>query len=445
MSSDEKNDFSYLLSERAPTELKTGDFKIIKRPTKDSQVFFIGDFVVKVWLSELEKYTNDYKEQSSFSQFAYEKKIYEHLKNNLKFEYIRPFIRYIGGDDNASISKILEESGKVTSDGRVIPDVFNRKIIKKVLSEFQISFNRYNKYVYVDGYKKLSQIAKRNIIYDMYEQNVKLSYIVTENNNLTTVYNYFVKIRIHECDKKIPLCTSLWVIIMIVRACNWMHRVKVTHNDLHFDNIFTLFIKGVPFPMIYDYDRAYCPEIGKNFMLEGDICKKQGECNIYSEDYNPDIYHVIYNYITHIFYGCNMYEYKERNKIVKRLAKYINTSGDKSIDDVYEHTLENITAHYDRFLVKIDEIGTKSYIHIKDEEGVLLKRGDLKKDGGILLENFKILCDNMMNDYILRDIVENIKSDMYKEYLATQENPLEEEDYYDLLDDIWDASTIIEE
>lgn len=125
------------------------------------------------------------------------------------------------------------------------------------------------------------------------------------------------------------------LLVQIIYAIHIMNNVlNIYHNDLHFDNIIVeeldrerdfiyyfkdsqIIMKNKYIVRFYDFDRAYCPNIGPNNFLDVQgLCNLVGSCNTKSY---IDIHHII---VSLIFFNKNYYTKPFINKITENLANY---------------------------------------------------------------------------------------------------------------------------
>jgi hypothetical protein len=133
--------------------------------------------------------------------------------------------------------------------------------------------------------------------------NLKINYIITQAVSSTTItfedyLNNYQRLSIDNQTKNAPILFTL--LFQIALACYAMELSKMTHNDLHTENIWISTIsnnstgKNIGYSIedndygfknvkskakIYDFDRAFCENLGINELLDTDNCIRLGHCN----------------------------------------------------------------------------------------------------------------------------------------------------------------------
>ena len=146
-----------------------------------------------------------------------------------------------------------------------------------------------------------TQSGKQNIEYlinelDTYKDNLYYNILATEKSTtlklITLLNNYSL------VDGNGNLNTDGWlIIIQTLTALSTLEKIECAHNDLHYNNILieeintdTKYFKGddVEFTLtsnfnckIYDWDRGYIKDFGKNKILTDGRCSNRSFCNEY--------------------------------------------------------------------------------------------------------------------------------------------------------------------
>ena len=93
----------------------------------------------------------------------------------------------------------------------------------------------------------------------------------------------------------------------IIKGIYLLYTNRVVHNDLHPGNI--MIENDTGNVLIYDWDRAYSPDIGENPLLDSDVCNtrplrcRESQCNLFQPAFQPPGYAIDFYKI--LFYICS--------------------------------------------------------------------------------------------------------------------------------------------
>lgn len=198
-----------------------------------------------------------------------------------------------------------------------------------------------------DIIKKLSQYYGYDISQPIYDKNLGIDAIFTENlgqNGLkvTTLRDLF-----EQPENKFSPRERSNVFFQLIFALSVMERFKMMHNDLHSGNVLVLklpsytimkfvyndkeqYIKTRYVPYIFDWDLSYVECLGKNIFLEKDHCAEFGVCNSFDPYF--DLYTVtcdlwlnknVTGFITYEGYESNVLEYLETPMFADSYSRYV--------------------------------------------------------------------------------------------------------------------------
>ena len=276
----------------------------------------------------------------------YEMLIYKDIITPLLDNKICPnFVRYLGNGVNCTYNDLLKILiGKLTYEGKIIttqlPYLLKRNIYSLINKTPRLS---------IDDITDLSYPTDYSL-----NKNLKFDIILTEAIESKTLFEW---IRDNMVSSSFNL--EFWnIVFQICIACYAMSLSLMVHNDLHAGNIFIkdlgiptnllfyiddkpVIIKTKYVPLIYDFDRSYVErgESGENKSLNGFLCSKFSQCNIFVP--NKDIIKIF----------CYMYLYvrNERNNII---ALFLKPGSTEEIIETFN--LQNKEGRKNCFLQYID-------------------------------------------------------------------------------------------
>ena len=320
----------------SPTDTWIINFKPRKKfkLTKDDNTgSTINSGFMKIWMSpdSYTKYysrlnTRGYKVDDGLLSLSYEKEIYKRFVNHVLYNNICPnFIRYVTSGENCNFSSLLSFITNKTVNGRILRNPSQ-----------SLSKNLYDSIVR-DERKELGEV----FAYDRFftnnirqiMENSKYNFLVSENVQFPSLHS-FVRRRIDTRDKYSN--DEFSIFFQIIYACLIMEKFKLSHNDLHYENILIkeldapinicynitddngenklYYFTTKYMPLIFDFDRAYWFYLGDNpFNNDSRLCKQIYQCNrnIPGRDLLQVIF-VMYRYCENSL---------ERNKILERVCK----------------------------------------------------------------------------------------------------------------------------
>jgi hypothetical protein len=185
--------------------------------------------------------------------------------------------------------------------------------------------------------------------------------------------------------------TTLRVIFQVVAGCYAMALSKMTHNDLHYENIWverlpipkniTYILNGISYTfintehnaMIFDFDRSYVQRLGKNILLSDDSISSQQNTLISNKD------------VIKIFWY--LYEEKIMDKFILKLL-CPNDKSRKFLTEVYMngpnlvHPKTGVLSEkdYAKFRPIEDIIYLLSQLMSQDETGVIINNQQIASD-----------------------------------------------------------------
>jgi hypothetical protein len=240
------------------------------------------------------------KSNSSLA-LKYEMNIYSSIINDiLKYNICPNFVKYLASGEKCSYLNLLNILYPYlhSSDERPLS---RKKCIENL--------NRNLYYVLKDKLGRpaiedeiiIGLLRPVDFLHSAYTYNI----ILTENIDNPFTFNKWL----FSYGSKPEYKTELWnILFQITVACYTMSLSKLVHNDLHSNNIFirdlgveTYFLYNINGekitiktryqPLIYDFDRGYVERFGKNIYLDGSLCTKTSQCNIFIK--NKDIIKIL--------------------------------------------------------------------------------------------------------------------------------------------------------
>lgn len=235
-------------------------------------------------------------------------------------------------------------------------------------------------------------------------QKISYGFIVTEYREGTTFQNWYLT-----AASGGDIQTTLKLLFQICFACYTMYFSKVSHNDLHLENvrlatdlvnnekIFTYITDEIDITfdcdlkaMIYDFDRSYSPIVGMNDFLTKD-CGIRPDCNKIREGYdftyfiicliqfecrNSSNYYIVVNLLKII--AKNKSEY---NKIIGILGININkTTRTITTPSSFKHPIDCMKFNYRKYNIILSIIQQKILVDIYLPKATININTILKKD-----------------------------------------------------------------
>lgn len=439
-------------TEMPDRKLRTGRVKFDTRPDKYSKIIFSGDYVFKVWINEdnANFQNSTVVSRDHLEEFKYESLIYDRIHEMLKFPILPPFVQYIYREIGVPVKNLITRD-YIDVDGQYIKNIFTESVIKDLRDRLLYTYK-----IKTDESIRYHRIPKNSIVYQnimedlqrlnsyINSRNLRISYLLTVNDMNMSVEEYLYKLNVQSCSINIPIHMAVWIFILIIRACNYMHDIQVVHNDLHYNNILLSVIEGIPFPKIYDYDRAYCPKIGDNPVLNSSLCTKFDECNQFDPRYNTDIYTAFYMFFGfYINSHCTNSRYgnKIKYEVIKKISELIHDRSTGFTKIEYANIIIDFTKYYGRQFENL-QTGEMPFLHKDDNRGVRIGNSP-HRDRGRLLRSVKKICNHLMDNTFLAKVVQRLIPGMYDEYSASSTRPLTEEEFTTLIVQMWDGSTLI--
>lgn len=251
----------------------------------------------------------------------------------------------------------------------------------------------------------------------------KLDYWILCTKNMTNpkfLYDLLI-------DKRLTTQDLLELMFQIAISCHVMSMSHTTHNDLHYKNIFVetsssantykyiigenennfdeYIITSKYNTYIYDFDRAYVENMGRNPLLEGWACDDYYQCNKYID--NKDI----------IFVLSQIYE-ETANHDIKKFIIEIVKKNDKIIDIIIINKLKMAINHslpsgeYERYFNNTLEI--LKNIHAFYKVGITSEPEE-KEKVFLCLESFFDRNGRFMENEC-KDAYDRIVSDISQKY-----------------------------
>lgn len=234
--------------------------------------------VLKLWeKSELPIYKGLEYEKSVYSE-----KINPLIENNEN----SPFLRYIGEGNCASFKDLVSYLG--------ITDNENAKNFLKLalyIYGLKEEKNKTFKYSSLDEYND----KYLDFVYPSPRERNKLN-SVERKDYQCIILPYIYMITFKDALESYNSDNIIKIIRHILRGIYLMYTNNVSHNDLHPGNI--MIEEKTNNVFIFDWDRAYCPELLDNPILSSDVCKLPcniSQCNIFHKDgYCIDFYKILF-------------------------------------------------------------------------------------------------------------------------------------------------------
>ena len=229
-------------------------------------------------------------------------------------------------------------------------------------------------------------------------------------------------------DKILTMQSLLELMFQISISCHVMSMSHTTHNDLHCKNIFVetsssentykyiigknendfdeYIITSKYNTYIYDFDRAYVENMGRNPLLEGWACDDYYQCNKYID--NKDL----------IFVLSQIYEYI-RNRDIKNFIIEIVKKNDAIQDKIIKEKLNMAINHslpsedYERYFNNTLEI--LKNIHAFYKVGIVSEPELVEKNIFLCLESFFDRNGRFMENKC-KDAYDRIVSDISQKY-----------------------------
>ena len=217
----------------------------------------------------------------------YEKRIYSQKIHSIIQEDDRaPFLRYIGDDNECTtVGRLANYIGADDDKGRAILYLafyvlneisINPNLMPDVIDYHSVEFYR-NFFEDTFSLEKMASVRHASV-----------GAILTPR----TTYRSFADIL------TVPVTTFHTDIYKeVVRGLYLLYKNRVVHNDIHSGNI--MIENDTNKVLIYDWDRAYSPDLGDNPLLDENLCRFS-QCNRFFHDGRPidlikSMAYIVYN------------------------------------------------------------------------------------------------------------------------------------------------------
>ena len=240
------------------------------------------------------------KSQSSLA-LKYEMNIYSSIINDiLKYNICPNFVKYLASGEKCTYLNLLNILYPYLHGSDEIP-LSRKKCIENLNRNLYYVLKEKSDRPAIQDDETLSVLKPIDFLRSGYTYNI----ILTENIDNPFTFNKWL----FSYGSKPEYKTELWnILFQITVACYTMSLSKLVHNDLHSNNIFIkdlgvetyflynindekIIIKTRYQPLIYDFDRGYVERFGRNIYLDGSLCTKTSQCNIFIK--NKDIIKIL--------------------------------------------------------------------------------------------------------------------------------------------------------
>jgi serine/threonine protein kinase len=201
----------------------------------------------------------------------YEKKVYEDVIKLLFQEQKEPpFLKYLGSDDDG-----LNITTLATFIGAQRPDCFNLLrlafCVLNVFSNDPLSRKRF-----IDGGGVINLMSKHfyTNFFSIFRFNWDVIQLTTRLKGLLFPEIKFVKFSDIIGNPQV----SINIFREILKGLYMINKKRLVHNDLHIGNV--MIQRDTGRVMIYDWDRAYCPLLGENPILDIEIHSNATPCHL---------------------------------------------------------------------------------------------------------------------------------------------------------------------
>lgn len=252
--------------------------KTENQTTKDGK-----PIVIKMWIKKWEN--NKLPYFNTVRALAYERKIYEAKILPIIMEGGEkvPFFKYLGSGCKITAEQFAEFIG--VEHGKESEYIFYGTL-KEYVEEGNTSSSTLDEKELREAYASLSSTELEQL------KNEEISCMMYPYVNYLTFDDYITRANSKEL---------LEIFEHVVRGIYIMYKNRTVHNDLHSDNI--LIERETGKVMIFDFDRAYSPDIGDNPLLNTNKCGNglcsYAQCNIYNDGgYAIDFFKIL-QYMTY--------------------------------------------------------------------------------------------------------------------------------------------------
>jgi serine/threonine protein kinase len=221
-----------------------------------------------------------------YKALEYEKSVYSGKINPLiENNENSPFLKYIGEGNCASFNDLVSYLG-ITDNQK------GKNFLNLVLYIYGLNdeSNKSFKYSSLAEYDKYP-----DFIYPSVKEKNKLK-SVEKKQYQCIILPYVHMITLDDALHSYSLDKILGIIKDILRGIYLLYKNNISHNDLHPRNV--MIEEKTDKVHIFDWDRAYSPDIGLNPMLSSDVCEKpcsSSQCNIFHRDgYCIDFYKILF-------------------------------------------------------------------------------------------------------------------------------------------------------